>query len=138
MTNPKSRQERIIEIFAEQGGYLSPRRLAWAVVEAGVYSDTELRDAGVKWVQAQCIRALKRQDSNGLPFAGPVVHDPDDDDNAPWQPRLDWGYETYVANCEIRANDAASELHIAARMADECLFRYPNEPRPPVPELVMP
>lgn len=123
---PKPREIRIREHFEALGGAMPMNQFALELVDAGIYSDEDLRMYGLRAVQAEARRALRKRDEAGLPFAGQTITT--EGGAHIWMQRPLWSFEDYELNIsELIAQ--RDECHaIAIKMASECEEKFGRAP----------
>lgn len=129
---PASRSQAIRDLFVTLGGEMGLRQFAEELIANDIYSEDEVRAAGVRAIQSDARRALKVLDDVGLPYAGPTAVE--SENGTPiWQQRRFWPYDTYVLNFTERINNRNENHVIALRIHHECFIRYGQAPI--IPEL---
>lgn len=102
------RQDKIIEIFEENGCAISSLRLAQKCIQANVFGETDLNNAAVRWAQTIVRDALRAKLTDGIPYAAPTPKK-DEDGNRVWKQYTLWDYDDaeYILldRCRALAND---------------------------------
>jgi hypothetical protein len=119
----KSRAERIRDLFT--GG--STAELAHICIEAGLWTDDEMKRFQFRAAQNECRAALKEKDSSGLPFAGQTTTR-DDEGATIWRTRNLWAYDDYEINVKelVLQRDECQVMALA--LVKECSTRFGRSP----------
>lgn len=91
--------------------------------EAGIITQHELEDAGVRLSLAICRKALSAHDATGMPFAGPLSHG-DDDEGGTWGQRAFWHPDDYRANLDSRCKQTDGDVRTIVLLKQELYTRH--------------
>jgi len=126
----KSRAERIRELFTGS----STAELAHICLDAGLWSDTDLKRFQFRAARNECRAAIKERDASGLPYAGQTTAR-DDEGATIWQPRLLWTYDDYAINVAELVEQREECHETAVKLSRECGQRYGRAPSLSAPSL---
>jgi len=117
------RDQRIRELFTDQGGEMTTVEFAQVCIDDGVWSEWELTRMVVKEAQAQIRAALRSRDKGGLPYAGQTTTR--NEDGAPiWRLRQGWLFEDYELNVKEHIAQRDEAHSVAVKLSAECEVRY--------------
>jgi len=125
----KPRAERIRDLFSGS----STAELAHICLDAGLWSDSDLKRFQFRAAQNECRAAIKERDTSGLPYAGQTTAR-DEEGAIIWQPRLLWTFDDYALNV-AELVEQREECHATAlKLSRECGQRYGRSPslQPPI------
>ena len=128
----ESREHRIRQLF-DQLGPMTTADTAKRCVDAGIFSEEEVIAFGMRSIQAEVRKALKRADQSGLPFAGQTTNS-DDTGAAVWSQRAFWLYDDYDLNVRESMTHIRSMYTEAVKLADECEDRFGRRPSTRLPD----
>jgi hypothetical protein len=117
------REQRIREVFQDNGGAMTTLDLARACVDAGVWSPDEMNRIAIKAIQDACRRALNVKDATGLPSASRTT-ETNDDGQPIWKARQLWLFADYEVNVLAHIGQRNEDHIVAVKLVAECEARY--------------
>ena len=121
---PKAKKKTIRETWAALATPKSIKDFTHLCVQAGVWTQDELLDAGFKHAMDEVRVALRALDDQGLPFAGPTSTKAATGNGQIWKQRTLWEAMDYELNVTDRLTQLGGDYRIIEGLAAECFDRY--------------
>lgn len=125
------RSDEIIAVFEQNGCQLSTLRLAQKCIQAGVFDETDLNNAGVRWAQTIVAKALREKMVNGIPYAVPTTTT-DAAGSPVWKQYPLWEYEDAEFALTSRVQALQHDYEPIVRLYSYMVDRWGKAPEIPL------